>query len=260
MIGALLERCRQKFRTGKFPVEAPVMPDRFQGLPKLDATLCSGGCHDCVSVCPVDALRHDAQHGLQLDTGRCLFCGACAQACSSGAISFTRNHRLAAQRREELVIGSAWAKDRDLLNRRCKELFGRSLRLRQVSAGGCNACEADANVLNTLVFDLARFGIQFVASPRHADGLLVTGPVSRNMRTALLKTYEAVPAPKIVIAGGACAIAGGPYRDHPEACNGVGDLLAVDLFVPGCPPHPYTLLHGLLGLLGRLEHEDPRVR
>jgi Ni,Fe-hydrogenase III small subunit/formate hydrogenlyase subunit 6/NADH:ubiquinone oxidoreductase subunit I len=260
MISALFQRYRQGYRTGRFPAEAPVMPDRFQGAPKLDGTVCCGGCSECVNVCPVGALRHDLQHGLQLDTGRCLFCGACARACPAGAIKFTRDHRLAARHREELVTGSAWAKERDLLDQRCRSMFGRSLRLRQVSAGGCNACEADASVLNTLVFDLGRFGIQFVASPRHADGLLVTGPVTRNMREALLKTYAAVPAPKLVIAGGACAIAGGPYRDHPEACNGVAGLLPVDLFVPGCPPHPYTLLHGLLGLLGRLADEDRSVR
>jgi Ni,Fe-hydrogenase III small subunit len=131
-------------------------------------------------------------------------------------------------------------------------LFGRSLKLRQVSAGGCNACETDTNVLSTVVFDLGRFGIQFVASPRHADGLLVTGPVSRNMELALRKTYEAVPEPRIVIALGACAISGGPYRGHPEVRDGADSLLPVDLYIPGCPPHPLTILDGLLRLLGRL--------
>jgi Ni,Fe-hydrogenase III small subunit len=133
-----------------------------------------------------------------------------------------------------------------------QRLFGRSLKLRQVSAGGCNACEADVNVLNTVVFDLGRFGIQFVASPRHADGLLITGPVTENMRLALTKTYEAVPAPKIVIAVGACAISGGPFRDHCEVHNGADAVVPVDLYVPGCPPHPVTILDGLLRLLGRL--------
>jgi Ni,Fe-hydrogenase III small subunit len=137
------------------------------------------------------------------------------------------------------------------LDRRMKSLFGRSLKLRQVSAGGCNACEADANVLNTIIYDLGRFGIQFVASPRHADGLLITGPVTENMKLALAKTYAAVPSPKIVIAAGACAISGGPYIDHPEAHNGASAVVPVDLFVPGCPPHPLTLLDGLLRLLGR---------
>ena len=112
-------------------------------------------------------------------------------------------------------------------------LFGRSLKLRQVSAGGCNACEADTNVLGTVAWDLGRFGIQFVASPRHADGLLITGPVPENMRLALQKTYEAVPWPKLVIAVGACAISGGPYVDHSEVHNGVDGLVPVDLFVPG---------------------------
>jgi len=108
-------------------------------------------------------------------------------------------------------------------------------------------------VLGTVVFDLGRFGIQFVASPRHADGIVVSGAVSENMRTALLATYAAIPAPKLVIAVGACAISGGPFVDNPEIHNGCASLLPVDLFIPGCPPHPMTILDGLLRLLGRLE-------
>ncbi len=133
--------------------------------------------------------------------------------------------------------------------------FGGSSGPRPEAAGGCNGCEVEVNVLNTVVWDVARFGVQFVASPRHADGLLVTGPVTENMRAALVKTYEAVPAPKLVIAVGACAISGGPYRGHPEVADGVEPLLPVDLFVPGCPPHPLTILDGLLRLLGRLPAE-----
>ena len=123
------------------------------------------------------------------------------------------------------------------------------MRLRQVSAGGCNACEADTNVLNTVGWDLGRFGIQFVASPRHADGLLITGPVTENMRLALEKTYQAVPDPKIVIAVGACAISGGPYLGHPEAHDGAAAIVPVDVFVPGCPPHPLTILQALLEIV-----------
>jgi Ni,Fe-hydrogenase III small subunit len=103
-----------------------------------------------------------------------------------------------------------------------------------------------------VAWDLGRFGIQFVASPRHADGLFITGPVTRNMLLALEKTYEAVPAPKLVIVAGACAISGGPYINHPEVLNGADPLLPVDLYIPGCPPHPLTILDGILRLLGRL--------
>ena len=138
------------------------------------------------------------------------------------------------------------------LHREAARLFGRSFKLRQVSAGGCNACEADTNVLNTVGWDLSRFGIQFVASPRHADGLLITGPVTENMRLALEKSYQALPSPRVVIAVGSCAIAGGPYRGHPEAHDGADSVVPVDLYIPGCPPHPLTILDGLLRFLGRV--------
>jgi Ni,Fe-hydrogenase III small subunit len=160
---------------------------------------------------------------------------------------------MAVRQRDDLLIGpSKPFQPAIALDRELRRLFGRSLKLRQVCAGGCNACEADTNVLGTVGWDLGRFGIQFVASPRHADGLLITGPVTKNMHTALLKTYEAVPEPKIVIAVGACAISGGPFRDHDEVHNGTGDLLPVDLLIPGCPPHPLTILDGLLRLIGRI--------
>jgi Ni,Fe-hydrogenase III small subunit len=131
-------------------------------------------------------------------------------------------------------------------------MFGRSLKFRVVSAGGCNACEADTNVLSTIGWDLGRFGIQFVASPRHADGLWITGPVTENMTRALLTTYEAIPDPKIVVACGACAINGGPYIDSPQVRNGADNLVPVDLYIPGCPPHPATILDGLLRILDKL--------
>jgi Ni,Fe-hydrogenase III small subunit len=113
----------------------------------------------------------------------------------------------------------------------------------------------DVNVLGTVGWDLGRFGIQFVASPRHADGLLVTGPVSRNMELGLKKTWESLAEPRVVIAVGACAISGGPYLDHPETVNGASAVVPVDLFIPGCPPHPITILDGLLRWLGRLENK-----
>ncbi|MDT8440259.1 MAG: hydrogenase [Desulfuromonadales bacterium] len=250
MLNIVRERLRQGHRTGKFPKEAPRLPERFRGLPRITQNLTAAECSAAVDDCPFAALS-DADGSLRVDLGRCLFCADCP-AVAEGALSFSGDYRLATRKREDLLLADATCRLAGKLDQRMHRLFGRSLKLRQVSAGGCNACEADLNVLGTLVFDLGRFGIQFVASPRHADGIVVTGPVSENMRSALLDTYAAVPAPKLVIAAGACAIAGGPFRNSPEVNNGIGDLLPVDLYIPGCPPHPYTALDGLLRLLGRL--------
>lgn len=255
MIRALLARISQGHRTMAWPDgPAPALPERFRGLPAIDASRCPEDCRACADACPTEAIS--VREGKPaIDLGRCLFCPECESACPEKAISFTGDHRLSVRRRDDLLLSGAALPLAEALEGKLLSLFGRSLKLRQVSAGGCNACEADVNVLSTIGWDLGRFGIQVVASPRHADGLLITGPVTRNMELALKKTWEAVPPPKIVIAVGACAISGGPYYDRPEQLGGAGAVVPVDLFVPGCPPHPLTILDGLLRLLGRLEQE-----
>ena len=235
---------------------APALPDRHGGALRVDGAKCAEGCRECVPVCPTEAIVRATGRPVALDLGRCIFCNACVEACPSGAITQTNDHRMAVRSRDDLILGNPAREEVRLaaaLDEKLRKLFGRSLRLRQVSAGGCAACEADTNVLGTIGWDLSRFGIQFVASPRHADGLLITGPVSKNMELALKKTWDALPEPKIVIAVGACAIAGGPYVGHAQVNNGAASVVPVDLYIPGCPPHPLTILDGLLRLLGRLE-------
>lgn len=259
MFPILAERLRQHHRTIRFPDgDPPKIPDRFRGLPAIDAAKCRDGCGRCAEVCPTDAISlRDSRP--RLDLGRCLFCSECEHTCPAAAIAFTQDYRLASRTREALVVDGNAFPMAEALDAKFRKLFGRSLHLRQVSAGGCNACEADINVLSTVVFDLSRFGIQIVASPRHADGLIVTGPVTENMRLALQKTYEATPAPKIVIAVGACAIAGGPFAGHPEQHDGLDSLLPVDLYIPGCPPHPLTILDGILRLLARIDGQTDKT-
>jgi Ni,Fe-hydrogenase III small subunit/ferredoxin len=252
MLQVLLARFKQGHRTVSYPAEVPALPDRFRGLPVVDLSKCPDGCRACAEACPTDAIAIN-DGGFRLDLGRCLFCTDCAEACPEGAIGYRPEHRLAVRKREDLVYDGRALKLAEALDDKRRRLFGRSLKLRLVSAGGSGAEEADLNVLGTVVFDLGRFGIQFVASPRHADGLVVTGPVSENMRLALLETYAAIPAPKLVIAVGAEAISGGIFRGHPEVHDGCGGLLPVDLYIPGWPPHPLTILDGLLRLLGRLD-------
>jgi len=248
-------RLRRGCETMAYPRgPAPPLPDRHGGALRVEASACADGCSACVEVCPTAAITRRGNDA-ELDLGRCIFCQECVAVCPTGAIRPTNDHRMAARRREDLLLGAPGEEEVRLakaLDARFLQLFGRSLKLREVSAGGCNACEADTNVLGTIGWDLGRFGIQFVASPRHADGLLITGPVTRNMELALRKTWDAVPEPRIVIAVGACAIAGGPFVGHEAVRNGAAAVVPVDLFVPGCPPHPLTILDGLLRLLDRL--------
>lgn len=272
-LDVLTHRLKRGCETMAYPKgPAPALTDRHGGALRVDVAKCADGCHDCIAVCPTEAIARPAfakasdgtpaGHPIALDLGRCIFCTDCIAACPTGAITQTGDHRMATRRREDLALGGPGQEEVRLaaaLDEKARRLFGRSLRLRVVSAGGCGACEADVNVLGTIGWDLGRFGIQFVASPRHADGLLITGAVSKNMELALRKTWAAVPGPKIVIAVGACAISGGPFVGNPEILNGAGAIVPVDLFIPGCPPHPLTILDGLLRLLGRLENDPARA-
>lgn len=256
MFREILARIQQGHRTLRYPAAPPPPPpERFRGRPTIDSSQCPNGCKACADACPTGAIS--IADKARIDLGKCLFCTDCVQACPEGALSYSGDHRLSTRTREALVV----AEDEQLqlaeaLDRKLRRLFGRSLKLRQVSAGGCNACEADVNVLGTVGWDLSRFGIQMVASPRHADGLLITGCVTENMQLALQKTYDAVPPPKIVIAVGACAISGGPYLESPRQLRGASSTVPVDLYIPGCPPHPLTILDGLLRILGRIEGRD----
>ena len=192
-----------------------------------------------------------------LDLGACLFSPEEAVELEQRGAQFSGDHRLAATTRDALRSPYAGADPVRPLAGAMRRLFGRSLRLRSVAAGSCGGCEAELVALGNVVFDLARFGVEFVASPRHADGLIVTGAVSRNMGDALRRTYEAVAEPKLVIAVGACAASGGPFHGSPEVLDGLPPDIPVDLWIAGCPPHPFTVLDGLLRMLGRLESRAP---
>jgi len=260
MLDFLRTRWAQGTRTSPFPDGAIEFPERFRGRPALDASRCKLGCQECRGAMPSALVVPGPDGRASLDIGACLFSPEEATACQHGAISYTRDHRLAARGRADLVSGSGELPGLEALEAGTRRLFGRSLRLRSVAAGSCNGCESELVALSNVVFDMARFGVQFVASPRHADGLVISGAVSRNMLDAVHRTYEAIPDPRIVIAVGACAINGGPFRDSPEVENGVPVGIPVDLWIPGCPPHPLTVLDGLLRLLGRLEEGQGRLK
>lgn len=252
MINAILARIFQKHRTQNYKKNPPKMPENFRGVIQFDLEKCKTcKTNECVSACNYNAITI-SNNKKTVDYGKCIFCLDCKISCKSQAISHLQNYSLSTNSRNDLIVSeNETLKVAHALNEKTLKLFKRSLKLRQISAGGCNACELDANVLNTLVFDLARYGIQFVASPRHADGILVTGPVTKNMELALKKTYDSIPEPKIVIVVGACAINGGPFQNHSETNNGLEGILPIDLYIPGCPPHPITILDGLTKILDK---------
>ncbi|MCK9457576.1 MAG: NADH-quinone oxidoreductase subunit NuoB [Candidatus Riflebacteria bacterium] len=249
MLKVIKARIHQQNRTYPFPQKMPAMDPRYAGRPIIKADKCQAGCQKCVDLCPTQAVSK-INGKITIDLGRCLFCRECEVKCPGSAISFTNEFSMGANTLNRLKVTDENYAKLEEMGAELKRLFGRSLKLRQVSAGGCNACEADCNVLTTPTFDMARFGITFVASPRHADGLLVTGPVTQNMKQALIKAYQALPAPAIVIATGACAISGGLFKDNFETNAGIGDLIPVDLYVPGCPPNPWTILDAMLRFMG----------
>jgi Ni,Fe-hydrogenase III small subunit/ferredoxin len=255
IVNILRFRARFGRQTVAYPEGPARFPERFRGRPAVDPARCRDGCRGCAEACPTEAIFDPGRPEMRIDLGRCIFCPACEEACPEGAIRFTRDYRLAMRTREELLAAGDVPKLAAALDERMRRVLGRALRLRQVSAAGCNGCEAELNASGNIQFDLSRFGIQFVASPRHADGIVVTGPVSENMRLATLKTWEAVPAPRIAVAVGACACSGGIFRGSPVQLDGMPGLpeIPVDLWIPGCPPHPITVLDGFLRLLGRIE-------
>jgi Ni,Fe-hydrogenase III small subunit len=221
-------------------------PAGFRGRPVAGGPC--DACDGCRDACPTKAI---SLLPLRVDLGRCLACAECVDACPSGVLAMSSEVRLGASAREALVVPMIDAEPLAIaVSAALAKMFGRSLKLRSVSAGGCNACELELNAMANVNFDFGRYGIDWVASPRHADGLVLSGPLTRNMAEAIALAYEGMPEPKFVIAFGACAISGGPYADSAELDRSFLERFTPSLYVPGCPPHPLTFVHALLDLLG----------
>jgi Ni,Fe-hydrogenase III small subunit/formate hydrogenlyase subunit 6/NADH:ubiquinone oxidoreductase subunit I len=265
--------------TVNYPAEPIKISDRFRGRPSFDFDKWKDA-RPAADVCPTGAIslsdKRDSRK-VTVDYGLCVFCGLCAEASSEQAVRITQEFELATSDRRNLVLTAEYTlnpdgthrglhkvdresvnveKDVESLGKKAREaiqkILGRSLAIREVDAGSCNGCELEIVALNNPVHDIERFGIQFVASPRHADMLLVTGPVTRNMELALLKTHRAMAEPKVVVAVGACGISGGIFGENYASLGSVDKVLPVDVYIPGCPPRPQALLHGILLAVGRL--------
>lgn len=237
MLRILKKSLKTGIVTDAYPAGKSIPEDGFRGLPERSADKCIQ-CGKCSDSCPTNAIRLDQNvQGDQagqadfwvIDAKRCLFCGYCEEACDAGALSLGRQFELA----ERVLPGKA------------DKSFGRSLHIRHLDAGSCNGCDWEMAALTGPVYDIQRFGFDFVASPRHADIIMVTGPVTRNLEIAVQKTYAATPAPKLVVAVGTCACSGGLCGKSFASRGGVDNVLAVDVYIPGCPPRPQALIDGL---------------
>jgi Ni,Fe-hydrogenase III small subunit/Pyruvate/2-oxoacid:ferredoxin oxidoreductase delta subunit len=228
-------------------------PVGFRGLPVIDAAPCAEGCSECVDACPTSAIQLQP---FTLDLGRCVFCDECARVCPQNKVKFTAGYRMASRTRAGLIMreGSADLGPMEASDA-IRKMFGRSLKLRSVSAGGCNGCELEINAISNVNFDASRYGIDIVASPRHADGLILSGPITANMAEALELCYQGMPDPKFVIAVGACTISGGVFEPSPVLDRSFLGRFAPELYIAGCPPHPLAIVNGILDLLG---HADGR--
>lgn len=230
-------------------VHHATLPPLFRGMPELHPEKCPDGCAECQNVCPTNAIQINP---LSIDLGLCVFCPLCEQHCPEKVIHFTNEYHLTCSSREQLVVNGTENKiTPKAASEKIRKYFGRSLKLRQISAGGCNGCELELNALSNVNFDMGRFGIEFVASPRHADGVVITGPLTKTMAEAVFLCYDAIPSPKISILFGACAISGGIFRDSPELNRDFIAKYPPDLYIPGCPPHPLTFISGILEWLDK---------
>ncbi len=225
------------------------LPELFRAMPVIEEKPCAEGCTKCVEVCPTGAVGIDP---VSIDLGKCVFCPLCEENCPEKIIHFTQDYFMTTSSRDQLVIPAGGKRiSPGKASEKIRRYFGRSLKLRQISAGGCNGCELELNALSNVNFDLGRYGVEFVASPRHADGVVLTGPITRNMAHAAAVCLEAVPNPKIVILVGACAISGGIFQNSPETDRTFLEENKIDLFIPGCPPHPLTFMNGLMDWLDK---------
>jgi Ni,Fe-hydrogenase III small subunit/formate hydrogenlyase subunit 6/NADH:ubiquinone oxidoreductase subunit I len=245
----------------------PIKSSFITGIPEFDYDKCKR-CKSCVSSCPTGAIvfvdnDEQKEKSPAVNIDECIFCRFCEEACPNGAVSVSNKFELAQKSRNALRSSPLYVMDDDvkgleyeLLGKQLKEkvnkIFGNSLHIREVDAGSCNGCDNEINALNGPYNDIERFGIHFVASPRHADMLLVTGCVTRNMEEALVKTYNAAPSPKLVVAVGACACSGGIFKNSYAGRNGIDSVLPVDVYIPGCPPRPQAIIYGILKAIGRI--------
>ncbi len=222
----------------------------FRGRPVISDLITPEEARLVKSLCPTGAIGSEP---CSINLGRCVFCKECAFALP-GKITFTNDFRLAVNDPEDLIVFQGQEKPLRLrpekIRREVKHVFRHAIKLRQVSAGGDNSAEMELNAAGNVNFDMGRYGIEFVASPRHADGLVITGPITENMTDALQICYDATPSPKVVILAGSDAISGGIFAGSPALCRKFLTQQPVDLYIPGNPPHPLTFINGVLDLIG----------